>query len=134
MMMVSISQLFEVRMFKHLRGSWPLILIISDHLEDEILALLRHMWYQLGDALKLFRLKVEFHVRCMSVRLALFGKRILTSRNDQGVLEEVFRGCYGSCVFGLTRYCRETGETEITSQRKHSLHPIHPFYNRNSRQ
>ena len=66
---VRISQFFEVRVLQNLRCRWPLILVVSNHLHYQVLALLWHMRYQLSYSLELFGLEVEFHVCCMSIRL-----------------------------------------------------------------
>lgn len=56
-------------MLQNLRCCWPLICVVGQHLEDDVLSVLTHVWDQFCDALKLSRWELQLHVRSYLLEL-----------------------------------------------------------------
>lgn len=62
-LLVLLPELLEKVVLEDLGGGVTFIGVVDQHFHDDILSVGGHMGDQLLDADKLFRLKVEFHVR-----------------------------------------------------------------------
>ena len=63
---VDVAQVLEVIVFYGLAGGWPVVGVVGEHPENQVLTLLRHVGYQLRDPHVLLLREVELHVRRMS--------------------------------------------------------------------
>jgi len=129
-MLISLSQFFEVRMLQELRCCVSVISVVNDHLHDYILSFLRDMRNKLGDTNELLRCEVQLHVSSMSIGIM---NNYRTFGNCQASLKEEYPWCCESCWFSQVHFRLGRVGTKIRFQRKHSQLPRYPFYTHSNR-
>lgn len=66
--LINVSHVFEIRVFEHLTGTRSVVRVVSDHPKDELLALFRHVRYELRNSSVFLRREVKLHVSCMLLK------------------------------------------------------------------
>ena len=125
--LICISQFFEVRMLQYLRRRGSFMLVIRYHPQYQVLTLWGYMRYHFGNTLVFFCLEIELHVSSVSKQNNL---TFLTFKSDQEVLGQAFPICCEFCEFDLVHCCRGREERGKAFRRRHSPRPKCPSYTR----
>ena len=66
---ILVSQILKVRVLEALRSCEPIVCVVGQHFEDNVLRILANMGNELGNANELLGLELKFHMRCNFLKL-----------------------------------------------------------------